>query len=435
MRINELKEKNVGFISLGCDKNRVDLEKMIFNISNFGMKLVSDPQDANIIIVNTCAFLESARAEAIENILDMAEFKTSARLEKLIVTGCLNELNYPDLADSLPEVDKFVSIKDNDRIIEIIAKLYGIEGSYNYIDDRILTNSSHYSYLKISEGCNNFCTYCLIPYIRGRFKSEPIENLVAEAKRLANKGVKELIIVAQDVTKYGLDLYGKKMLVPLLQELSKIEEIKWIRLLYCYPEEIDDNLINEIKTNDKIIKYLDIPLQHVSTKILKAMNRRSDYNSIVKLFDKLYSEIPDIAIRTTFIIGFPGELEEDVELIEEFLLKYKLTNVGFFAYSREEGTKAFDLPEQIDEDIKLARVDRLAEIQYTVVQDNNKKYINTETTVIVDAIENNYSICRNYTQAPLIDANIYVNDELNIGELYNIKITNSSDYDLQGEKL
>ncbi len=435
MRIDELKDKKVGFISLGCDKNRVDLEKMIFNISNFGMKLVTNSEDANIIIVNTCAFLESARAEAIENILDMAELKNSANLEKLIVTGCLNELNYPDLEESLPEVDKFVNIKDNDKIVEIIANLYDTEAPYNCIDDRILTTSSHYSYLKISEGCNNFCTYCLIPYIRGRFKSEPIEKLVEEAKRLASKGVKELIIVAQDVTKYGLDLYGKKMLVPLLQELSKIEDIRWIRLLYCYPEEIDDTLINEIKTNEKILKYLDIPLQHISSRILKAMNRRSDYNSIIKLFDKLYSEIPNIALRTTFILGFPGETEEDIDLIEEFLIKYKLTNVGFFAYSREEGTKAYDLPNQIDEETKLARVDRLAEVQFNVVENNNDNQIGTETTVIVDAVENGYSICRNYTQAPLIDANIYIDEELEIGNFYKVKITNKTDYDLQGEKL
>ena len=435
MRIDELKDKKVGFISLGCDKNRVDLEKIIFNISNFGMKLVTNSEDANIIIVNTCAFLESARAEAIENILDMAELKNSANLEKLIVTGCLNELNYPDLEESLPEVDKFVNIKNNDKIVEIIANLYDTEAPYNCIDDRILTTSSHYSYLKISEGCNNFCTYCLIPYIRGRFKSEPIEKLVEEAKRLASRGVKELIIVAQDVTKYGLDLYGKKMLVPLLQELSKIEDIRWIRLLYCYPEEIDDTLINEIKTNEKILKYLDIPLQHISSRILKAMNRRSDYNSIVKLFDKLYSEIPNIAIRTTFILGFPGETEEDIDLIEEFLIKYKLTNVGFFAYSREEGTKAYDLPNQIDEETKLARVDRLAEVQFNVVENNNDNQIGTETTVIVDAVENGYSICRNNTQAPLIDANIYIDEELEIGNFYKVKITNKTDYDLQGEKL
>jgi ribosomal protein S12 methylthiotransferase len=435
MTTNELKNKKVGFVSLGCDKNRVDLEKMIFNLSNFGMKLVNDPSIADIIIVNTCAFLESARAEAIENILDMAEFKHSTNLEKLIVTGCLNELNYPDLAESLPEVDLFVNIKDNDNIVQHIAKLYNLDLEYRCIDDRIITNEPHYSYLKIAEGCNNFCTYCLIPYIRGRFRSEPIEKLVNEAKNLAKKGVKELILVAQDVTKYGIDIYGKKSLVPLIRELSKIDEIKWIRLLYCYPEEIDDELIHEIRDNDKVLKYLDIPLQHVSTSILKSMNRRSNYDSIIQLFDKLYKEIPSIAIRTTFIIGFPGETEKDVDLIAEFLNKYKLVNVGFFAYSREEGTKAYNLDNQIDENTKLERVDKLAQIQYDIVQFNNNSYIGTETEVIVDSVQDGYSICRNFRQTANIDTVIYVNEELNEGQFYNIKITNKLDYDLEGEKL
>ena len=435
MMLDKLLSKKVGFISLGCDKNRVDLEKMIYNISNFGMSLVNEPSLADIIIVNTCAFLESARAEAIENILDMAEFKNSANLEKLIVTGCINELNYPDLAESLPEVDQFVNIKDNDRIVEIIAKLYNLDIEYTCVNNRILTNEPHYSYLKIAEGCNNFCTYCLIPYIRGRFKSESIEDLVKEAKTLAKKGVKELILVAQDVTKYGIDLYGKKSLVPLIRELSKIDDIKWIRLLYCYPEEIDDELIQEIRDNDKVLKYLDIPLQHVSTNILKSMNRRSNYDSIVQLFDKLYMEIPSIAIRTTFIIGFPGETEDDVQLIEDFLQKYRLVNVGFFAYSREEGTNAYKLANQIDEETKLNRVDRLAQIQYDIVQLNNESYINTETEIIVDAVQDGYSIGRNFRQSANIDTVIYVNEELTVGEFYNIKITNKLDYDLEGEKL
>ena len=435
MRKDELKNKKVGFISLGCDKNRVDLEKMIFNISNFGMELVNEPSSANIIIVNTCAFLESARAEAIENILEMAELKSSANLEKLIVTGCINELNYQDLAESLPEVDRFVNIKDNDNIVNIIASLYGLETNYLCLNDRILTNEPHYSYLKIAEGCNNFCTYCLIPYIRGRFKSEPIEKLVEEAKNLANKGVQELILVAQDVTKYGIDIYGKKSLVSLIRELSKIDDIKWIRLLYCYPEEIDDELIDEIKNNDKVLKYLDIPLQHVSSKILKSMNRRSDYESIVRLFDKLYKEIPSIAIRTTFIVGFPGETEDDIQIIEKFLRKYRLVNVGFFAYSREEGTNAYKLDNQIEEDIKLERVDKLAQVQYEIVQLKNDSYINTETEIIVDAVYDGYSICRNFRQAPNIDTVIYVNEKLSVGSFYNIKITNKSDYDLEGEIL
>lgn len=435
MMIEELRQKKVGFVSLGCDKNRVDLEKMIYNIKNFGIELIDNPSKANIIIVNTCAFLESARMEAIENILEMSDYKSNGNLEKLIVTGCLNELNYSDLAESLPEVDKFVNIKDNDKIVEIIAELYGININYNCIDDRILTTPKHYSFLKIAEGCNNFCTYCLIPYIRGRYKSEPIEKLVDNAKNLASKGVKELILVAQDVTKYGIDLYGKKMLVRLIQELSTIEDIKWIRLLYCYPEEIDDDLILEIKNNDKVLNYLDIPLQHISSNILKSMNRRGTYETICNLFDKLYSIIPNIAIRTTFILGFPNETQDDVELVKDFLNKYKLRNVGFFAYSREEGTKAFNLENQIDEETKIDRINQLAQVQYDIIQEINELELNKIYTMIVDEVYDDYSVCRYYSQSPQIDTVVYVNEKLEIGKFYDIKIVNKSDYDLEGERV
>jgi len=435
MRIDELKNKKIGFVSLGCDKNRVDLEKIIFNIKQFGMQIVNDPSSADIIIVNTCAFLESARLEAIETILEMSEFKNSGNLEKLIVTGCINQLNYSDLSDSLPEVDCFVNINDNEKIIEIIASLYNINIEIDYIDNRFLTTPNHYSYLKISEGCNNFCTYCLIPYIRGRYKSVPIEKLINETKILAKNGVKELILVAQDVTKYGIDLYKKKMLVPLIRELSKIDDIKWIRILYCYPEEIDDDLIEEIKTNPKVLKYLDIPLQHVSTNVLKNMNRRSTYENIVNLFSKLKSEIPNLIIRSTFIIGFPGETEEDIEMISDFLREFKLFNVGFFKYSREEGTKAYDLPNQIDDSIKQKRLDYLSQVQFDIVNQNNMSLIGKKFSVIVDECTNNYSIARFYGQCPQIDAIIYINEKLNVGEFYQIKITNALDYDLEGKKI
>lgn len=435
MTKEELKNKKVGFVSLGCDKNRVDLEKMIFNIKNFGMQIENNPENAEIIIVNTCAFLESARSEAIESILEMSQYKQSAKLEKLIVTGCINELNYQDLQESLPEVDAFVRIKNNINIVEIIANLYKTHIDCPYVNNRVLTTPKHYAYLKISEGCNNFCTYCLIPYIRGRYKSTPIEELVEEAKQLAQSGVKELILVAQDVTKYGIDIYRKKMLVPLIQELSQIEEIKWIRLLYCYPEEIDDLLINEIKTNPKLLKYLDVPLQHVSTKVLHDMNRRSNFDSINTLFTKIQNEIPDIIIRSTFILGFPGERDEDIVELKEFLTKFKLHNVGFFKYSREEGTKAFDLPNQIDDDVKQERFDILSQHQYEIMQENNSKLIGTTQIVLVDDVIDGYSICRFYGQSPLIDTIIYIPEELSIGEFYKVKITNSLDYDLEGEKL
>lgn len=435
MTLDNLKQKKVGFISLGCDKNRVDLEKIIFNLTNFGFKIVANPIEANIIIVNTCSFLESARLESIENILEMSEYKNNGNLEKLIVTGCLNELKYTDLSDSLPEVDAFINIKDNENIVNILCQLYNININYININNRFITTPKHYAYLKIAEGCNNFCTYCLIPYIRGRYRSTPIEELITEAKTLADSGVKELILVAQDVTKYGIDLYKEKKLVNLLQELSKINGIEWIRLLYCYPEEINNELINEIKNNDKIVKYLDIPLQHVSTKILKSMNRRSNYNSICNLFDKLKTEIPNIILRTTFILGFPGENEEDIKQIENFLIKYKLNNVGFFTYSREEGTRAFNLNNQISEEIKIDRLNYLSQIQYDIVQDINDNLINTKLKVIVDEVTQDYSVARFYGQAPQIDTYIIINDHLKCGEFYNIKITNKLEYDLQGEKI
>lgn len=425
-------DKKIGFISLGCDKNRVDLEKMIYILKSAGLTIVNDPAEANIIIVNTCSFLESSRMEAIENILEMAEYKEN-NLEKLIVTGCLNELNYPDLNESLPEVDAFVNIKDNDRILEIIYNLYNMEHKNNKCNGRVLTTPNHYAYLKISEGCNNFCTYCLIPYIRGRFKSFPIEDLVKEAETLADMGVEELILVAQDVTKYGVDIYNEKKLVTLIQELSKINKIKWIRLLYCYPEQIDSQLIEEIKTNDKVLKYLDIPLQHVSTKILKSMNRRSTNDSIKELFNKLKTEIPNIVIRTTFILGFPGETDKDFNEIVDFIKEYKLQNVGFFKYSREEGTKSYDYPNQIDEEIKEERLATLAQIQYEIQDNLNDKLINSILDVIIDSNEDNFSIGRYYGQAPLIDSNIYIDKILEIGKIYKIKIIDKLDYDLKGE--
>jgi len=434
MTVQELLKKKVGFVSLGCDKNRVDLEKMIFNIKSFGFDIENQPNKANIIIINTCAFLESARLEAIQNILEMSQYKSNS-LEKIIVTGCINELNYPDLNESLPEVDAFVNIKDNEKIIEIIANCYNLSLNYNALNGRTLTTPSHYSYLKIADGCNNFCSYCLIPYIRGRNKSVPIEELVKEAQELANIGVKEIILVAQDTTKYGVDLYNKQELVSLIQQISKIEQIKWIRLLYCYPELFNDDLINEIKNNDKVVKYIDIPLQHISNEILKSMNRHSTKESIYKLFEKLQVEIPNLFIRTTFIVGFPGETNEHFEEIKEFLNKFKLQNVGFFKYSREEGTRAYNFENQIDEETKQVRLDELYNLQYKIQNKCNKNLIGQNFDVIIDIVNDNISIGRHYGQCPEIDGAVIINKKLEIGQFYNVKITNSNDYDLEGEIL
>lgn len=434
MTIDELKEKNVGFISLGCDKNRVDLEKMIFNIKSFGFNVVNDPRFANIIIINTCSFLESSRMESIENILEMSNYKSN-NLEKIIVTGCLNQLNYSDLGESLPEVDAFVSIEDNDNIVPIICGLYDISCNYNCMDGRILTTPNHYAYLKIAEGCNNFCSYCLIPYIRGRYRSRTMEEILQEAKTLASMGVKELILVAQDVTKYGVDLYNKKMLAKLINDISQIDGIEWIRLLYCYPEEIDDELIEVLKNNDKVVKYIDIPLQHISNKILKAMNRKSTKEKIFALFDKLKNEIPNISIRTTFILGFPDEDDEDFEQIIEFLKRYKLDNVGFFKYSREEGTRSYNFENQIDEDVKESRLEKLSQIQFDIQYNLHTNLIGQTFDCLIDETFEDYSIARFYGQCPQIDGYIIVNEKLEVGKFYKIKITDISDYDLIGERL
>lgn len=434
MNIEEFKKKKIGFISLGCDKNRVDLEKMIFKCKAYGLTVVSDPSLANIIIVNTCSFLESSRLEAIENIVEMGGYK-GKNLEKLVVTGCLNELGYADLTDSLPEVDTFVRIKDNINIVSILASLYDIKINDEIAEGRVLTTANHYGYLKIADGCNNFCSYCLIPYIRGRNKSETIESLYDEALDLANKGVKELILVAQDVTKYGLDLYGKRAIVDLIRKLSTIDKIEGIRLLYCYPEEMTDELINEIATNPKVIKYLDIPLQHISNPILKAMNRKSTKQSIYELFEKLQTKIPNIVLRTTFILGFPNETKEDIEEIKLFLEKFKLQNVGFFKYSREEGTRAYSFDRQIDEEIKQERLDYLSQVQYEIQSKLHADLIGKEVDAVIDYVENGASVARYYGQAPLIDSVIYINEPLSVGEKYKIKITKKSEYDLEGERL
>lgn len=434
MNIEEFKKKKIGFISLGCDKNRVDLEKMIFKCKAYGLTVVSDPSLANIIIVNTCSFLESSRLEAIENIVEMGGYK-GKNLEKLVVTGCLNELGYADLTDSLPEVDTFVRIKDNSNIVSILASLYDIKINDEIAEGRVLTTANHYGYLKIADGCNNFCSYCLIPYIRGRSKSETIESLYDEALDLANKGVKELILVAQDVTKYGLDLYGKRAIVDLIRKLSTIEKIEAIRLLYCYPEEMTDELIQEIATNPKVIKYLDIPLQHISNPILKAMNRKSTKQSIYELFEKLQTKIPNIVLRTTFILGFPNETKEDIEEIKLFLEKFRLQNVGFFKYSREEGTRAYTFDGQIDEEVKQERLDYLSQVQYEIQSKLHADLIGKEVDAVIDYVENGVSVARYYGQAPLIDSVIYINEPLSVGEKYKIKITKKSEYDLEGERL
>ena len=427
--------KKIGFVGLGCDKNRVDLERMIGSISNNNFIISNNPDDCDVIIINTCAFIKSARDESEDAINEYSALKKQGKIEKLIITGCYNELGKQNLQELFPEVDAFVSIKDNFQIASVIANLYNEKLVCNKDDKSRLLTTPQFAYLKISDGCDNFCSYCKIPYIRGRYKSEPLADLVEEANNLASSGVTELIIVAQDVTRYGSDFKDGTTLITLLKELSKIEKIKWIRLLYCYPESMTDELIDEIANNTKICKYIDIPLQHVSDNILKAMNRRNSYDKIIALIKKLRNKIPNIAIRTTFILGFPNETEEDFNILKDFLKKEKLNNVGFFAYSREEGTRAYNFDNQISEEVKEERVHELGEVQYKVAINNNKKLIGKEMEVVVDEISDGVAICRSEYLAPFIDPIIIVeaNNKMKVGNYYKIKVVNYIDYDLEGE--
>lgn len=441
MTYSELKKKKIGFISLGCDKNRVDLEKMIFAFRNAGFQIVNSYEDANIIVINTCAFILDARKESINTILETIPLKQLGNLEKIVVTGCLNNMKYTDLNESMPEVDAFVNLKDNERIVEIVAGLYGVklDGLSNKIKgaDRVLTTPKHYAYLKIADGCDNFCTYCTIPYIRGRFKSEPIDKLINEATDLVKHGTKEIILVAQDVTKFGADIYGEPHLVELIRELSKIKELDTIRLLYCYPDLIDDRLIDEIASNDKVAKYIDIPLQHISNNILKRMNRRVDKQKICEIIDKLRDKCKYIRIRSTFILGFPGETDDDFAELCDFIKTYKLDYVGFFKYSKEEGTPASKMPNQVPAKIKTERLKQLSNIQFENVVEKNKQQLGATYRCVLDYIDGDKAYFRNEFMCPNVDPVVIAkaSQTLEIGNFYNVKIVGYNKYDLLGEIL
>lgn len=440
MTYTELMKKKIGFVSLGCDKNRVDLEKMIFAFKNAGFEIVNSYENANIVLINTCSFILDARKESVEAILEAVPLK-NLNLEKLVVTGCLTNMNYSDLADSLPEVDAFVKPSDNEHIVEIVAGLYGVKlnGLSHEVKGakRVLTTPKHYAYLKIADGCDNFCTYCTIPYIRGRFRSVPMDCLIDEARDLVKNGTKEIILVAQDVTKYGADIYGKPALTALIRKLSEIKDLKLIRLLYCYPDLIDEDLIREIATNEKVAKYIDIPLQHVSNAVLKKMNRRVDYDKICNIITSLKSAIPNIAIRSTFILGFPSETDEDFEKLCEFVKEYKLNNVGFFKYSKEEGTPAGKMHNQIPAKVKNFRLKTISKLQYDNVEKFNKSMVGQVQECVVDHIENGIAILRNQFQCPDVDPIIVASAPvgLKIGDICNVKITGYKKYDLKGEIL
>lgn len=436
----------IGAVSLGCDKNRVDTEVMLENLVEGGYEITADPADADVIIVNTCAFLESSRKESIDTVLEMAGYKQNGKCKKVIVTGCLGQKFGQEVFDGLTEADAVVGTDNYGSICDIVAKtLAGKRDLYIACNKgitfgkRVLTTAPHVAYLKIADGCDNFCTYCLIPYIRGRFRSVPIDEIVSHARQLVDGGVRELILVAQDTTKYGTDLYGKPAIVELLRRLSEIKNLTWIRLLYCYPELMTDQLIAEIATNDKIVNYVDVPLQHVDDRILRKMNRKSNHADICRLFDKL--EGSNIAVRSTFICGFPGETDETIDEMADFLTKYKLRNVGFFAYSREEGTKAYDMPDQVSQRKKNAYVKRMYKVQRQVVDEINKLDIGKTYKCIVDGVdelsrEGKYCyVGRTYFMAPEIDGTTYLSSDkpLEIGQVYDATIVDVNGYDLIAE--
>lgn len=435
-----LKDKKIGLISLGCDKNRVDSERALALIKNNSI-LTSNLSEANVVVINTCAFLESARKEAIETVFEVNSFRKTGNLEKIVLTGCLPQKFIEDIYDDFFEVDVFLGFLDYDLLFEALELAYqgkrvNFVGKNKKVEikERVLTTPCHYSYLKIADGCNNKCTYCLIPKIRGRYVSTPIEQLVNETKELGE--LKELILVAQDVTRYGEDLYGERKIVQLIKELSKLDNVEKIRLLYCYPDAITKELIAELKTNDKLIKYIDIPLQHSENAILKLMNRKGSREEYLTLIDTLRSEVENIVIRSTFITGFPGETEEEFNGLIDFIKRVKFDNVGFFAYSKEEGTPAFKLKNQVEESVKQNRLKKLYAVQKNVSKSIYKKYVGKTIRVVCDGVDYDKQSFygRSDAFAPEIDGRVYFSYDgvISQGERYDVLIEKSTNYDLYG---
>ncbi|MDO4534762.1 MAG: 30S ribosomal protein S12 methylthiotransferase RimO [Clostridium perfringens] len=431
----------VGMVSLGCDKNRVDSEIMLGQVER-EYELTNNPKEAEIIIVNTCGFIEKAKQESINTILDMAKYKTKHKCKLLIATGCLTQRYGKELLDLMPELDIVLGVNDYEKINEAIEKFIKENkkiSSTNFTNEginegkRIITTNKSTAYLRIAEGCDNFCTYCIIPKIRGKFRSRKIENIIEEGKTLANAGVKEIIIIAQDTTNYGIDLYGEKRLHVVLRELSKIEGIEFIRVMYCYPEAIYDELIEEIAKNKKVCKYLDLPIQHISNNILKRMGRKTSKEEIIGKIKTLRENVPGIVLRTSLIVGFPGETEEDFNELKEFLQNIKLDKVGVFTYSQEEGTPAAIMENQVDEEVKESREKALMVIQKEVSKATNKEKIGKVYKVLIENKNNEYFIGRSYEMAPDIDGMIYIKGkDLKTNKFYDVKITEALEYDLIG---
>ena len=437
--------RKVGMISLGCPKNQVDGEALLAKLKKAGYEIVNNIEDSDVMIVNTCGFIEQAKKEAIDTILEVAEYKNAGLISAIVVTGCLAERYQDEIIKEMPEVDAVLGIGANSDIVKACDKaLCGIVTTsfpnkcyLSINDERIISTPSHWAYLKIAEGCDNRCSYCAIPGIRGGFRSRTVESCVDEAKAFAESGVKELILIAQDTTKYGQDLYGKYSLDILLKELVKIDGIEWIRLFYCYPQRITDSLINVIANEEKVCNYIDIPLQHSDKTVLKNMNRVGDGDDYRALISKMRKAIPDLALRTTFMVGFPGETDEQFENLCKFTEDVKFDKMGCFTFSPEEDTPAYDMQNLIDDDVKVRRQEVLMNKQYSITEELNKQRIGRIYKVIIDTFDGENYVGRSYMDSPEIDSGIIFTSDnnLNIGDFVNVKITDYNGYDLIGEAI
>lgn len=437
------KSYKVGMISLGCPKNQVDGEVLLAKLADAGFKIVNTIEDSDIMIVNTCGFIEAAKTEAIETILEVAEYKKAGIVSAIVVTGCLAERYKDDVLSELPEVDAVVGIGANSDIVKVCQKaLCGISTAnfpnkcYLPLNEkRMLSTPPHWAYLKIAEGCDNRCAFCAIPGIRGKFRSRPMDEVIAEAKTLAAKGIKEVILIAQDTTKYGQDIYGEYKLAALLKELVKIDGIDWIRLYYCYPQRITDELIEVIRDNEKICSYIDVPLQHSDATVLRNMRRVGTGEDYKALIAKMRKEIPDLALRTTLMVGFPGETDEQFENLCAFIKDVKFDRMGCFAFSPEEDTPAYDMDNQLDDDVKNHRQEILMDLQYGISESLNKSRVGKTYKVIVDNVKDDVCVGRSYMDSPEIDTGITFSStpDIKIGDFVNVKITDVDGYDLVGE--
>lgn len=435
----------VGMVSLGCSKNLVDSERMLYKLKKHGYKLVTEPGLADIAVVNTCGFIQSAKEEAIETILELGKLKEDGTLRKIVITGCLTERYREEAAELFPEADAVIGIGNNKDIVDVLDHVLANERYINFAPkleaeltgERIISTLPFFSYLKIAEGCSNCCAYCAIPQIRGKFRSVPMEDVLGEARTLAENGVTELVVIAQDTSRYGEDLYGESKLPELLRELCKIDGLRWIRTLYCYPEKITDELLETIASEEKLVKYLEIPIQHCDGTLLKSMNRWGSEEELENLFAHIREKIPNVVLRTTLITGFPGETEEQFNALAEFVQRVRFDRLGCFAYSREDGTKAADFPNQVDEETASHRADIIMEQQLLISCEKNQELLDAELDAVVEGFDR-FGECwfgRTMLDAPDIDGKVFFTSEkpLEIGKYVRIRVTDTLDYDLIGE--